>query len=85
VHVADGRTLKDEVAERPVIRPIAEAARDDGNDLPARRGLGDGQRNEGAIQIHRLDADTAKGQPVRGLAVDLLVGRIEDYVGVSWK
>ena len=80
VHVADGCTLKDEVTERAVIRPIAEAARDDGDDLPAWRSLGDGQRHEGAIQVHRLDADTAQGQPVRGIAVDLLVRRIKDCV-----
>ena len=64
VHVADRRPLKDEVTERAVIRPVAEAARDDGHDLPARRCLAHGQRDKGGIQIHRLDADSAQGQPV---------------------
>ncbi|MBT9137044.1 MAG: hypothetical protein DDT34_02130 [Firmicutes bacterium] len=85
VHMADGGTLKDEVAERPIVRPIAEATRDDGHDLPARCCLSNSQRNEGTIQVHRLDADTAQGQPVRGIAVDLLVRRVEDGVGVPWK
>lgn len=77
----DGGTLKDEVTERAVVRPIAEAARDDRHDLPALRG----QRHKGRVQIHRLDADTAQNQPVRRIAVDLLIGWIEDCVCIAFQ
>ena len=65
VHVADGGPLKDEITERAVIRAIAEAARHDRHNLPARRCHCHGQRDESGIQVHRLDADTTQGQPVR--------------------
>lgn len=59
VHVADGCTRKNEVTKRAVVRPVAEAARDDRHDLAARCGLCHGQRNECRIQVHRLYADRA--------------------------
>jgi len=57
--------LKDEITERAVIRPIAEAAWDNRHDLPTHYGLCYGQRNKGRIQIYRLDTDTAQGQPMQ--------------------
>lgn len=64
VHMADSCPVKDEVKERAVIRPIADTARDDGHDLPARRCCAHGQRDKGGIQIHRLNADSAQCRPV---------------------
>ena len=64
VHLADGRPRQDKVPERPVVWPVAEAAGDDGHDLPTRCGLRHSQGHKSGIEIHRLDADAAQGQPV---------------------
>jgi len=84
VYMADGRMLKDEFAERAIVRPIAKAARNDRHNLAARRGLRQRQRDEGRIQIHSLNTNRAQGQPVNRVAVDLLVRWVENCVGIFY-
>jgi len=82
VHVADGSACKHELAKRSIVRPVAETARDDRDDLPGGCCLRYRQRHEGRIQIYRLDADTTQCQTVRGIVANFLVRRIENDVAV---
>lgn len=80
--MADGCSLKDEVTERAVVWPIAEASRNNCHDLATWCCLCHGQRDKSRIQIHRLNANGTQGQPVSRIAVDLLVGRIKNRMSV---
>ena len=64
VHVPNGSTLKDEVTERSVIRPIAKAARYDRYNLPARCRHRYGQRHKGGIKIDGFNSGLTKKQAV---------------------
>lgn len=77
------RPVEDKVAEWAVIRPVAEAARNDGNDLTAWRHEIQRKRDERGIEIYGLDPDAAENKAVLLVTVYLFVWRIQDCMGES--
>ena len=74
MHVADRDPLKNEVTERAVIGSVAEAARDDGHDLPARRCLALGQAECPSTPVE--SANGFREELVRVGPVDVIRARI---------
>lgn len=73
-----GHLAQQELSERLEVRPVAEAARRDGDELATRLEELDRERDEGRVEIARLDAGRAEHRPLAGVAVDLPVGGVED-------
>ena len=62
VHMAQGRMAQHEFAERPIVRAVAEAARDDGDELASALHLGQRQRDKRGVEIDGLDTGLTQNQ-----------------------
>ena len=80
--VPDCSPLTDELSERAIVRPVAETAWNDRNDLSPVRGLHDGKSNKRRVQIHRFDTESAKFMAMRRITVDFFVWWIQNRMGV---
>ena len=58
---------QDILTEGPVIRAVAETARDNGDQGPAGPEQGQGERDKGRIEIDRFDPCVTQQSPVGGL------------------
>ena len=72
---------QDLLTEGPVIRAVAETARDNGDQGPAGPEQGQGERDKGRIEIDRFDPCVTQQSPVGGMAADFFIGRVQYGVG----
>src|ERR1700679_3964587 len=70
-----GGVVEDVVTKRSIIRPVAKAARDNGDDMPIRLHQFQSQRDKGGIEVYRLDSDSPHNETVIGTTVYFLVWR----------
>ena len=85
MQVFECRAAEYKIAERPVIRAVAEAAGYDRDKLSAFFQQIQRQRDKSGIEVHRFDADAAQCRAVRRIAPHLLVGRVQDRVRIPWQ
>jgi hypothetical protein len=85
MHVEDCRTFQYEVAERAIVRSIAEASRYDRNELATIVEQRKRQGHESRVQIDSLNTDSTQCGTMYGIAPYLFVGGIQNGVGIFWK
>jgi hypothetical protein len=64
MNVPQSRMTKNEVSEWAIVRPITEAARNDGHDLSTGLRVKNSESNKRGVEIHRLNADLAQYESV---------------------
>jgi len=79
---SDSCMFEHEFSERAVVRAIAEASWDYCDKLPSVLQKREGESHKCGIQVYCFNTGLSQQLAVRGIAMDLLVWRIQDRVGI---
>ena len=80
VHPDYACSFKEELPKRSIVRTVAKTSRDNSHYLAIFSGERDCKSKECGIEIHRLDTGLSEHRTVMRVAIDFLVGGIQDYM-----